>query len=413
MTNILQPLRGTKDLLPQEFIVHDYIINKAKKIGRLYGYLQMNTPIMEYTKIFDRTLGETSDVISKEMYSFLDKSNNSISLRPEFTAGIVRAFISNGLHHNLPLKFFSHGPVFRYDRPMAARQRQFHQLNFEYIGAMGPYSDAETIKLAYDIVKALEIEEHVILEINSLGCAESRSAYQKKLVEYFNEHKAKLSEDSIRRLEKNPMRILDSKDENDKIIVSGAPLIEESYSTEARRYFDELLKSLESMNIKYVVNPRLVRGLDYYCHTAFEFVAQTPGNQSTVIAGGRYDGLCKLMGGVDTTAIGFAAGIERLALARNYNIALPRPIFLLPINETNIEYCFILADKLRQENIPIILDTNGKVGRRIQRANKENAKYVIFIGDEEQASNNFKLKELDQSQENILNFTNLIEFLKS
>jgi histidyl-tRNA synthetase len=410
---MLQPLRGTKDLLPQEFIVHDYIINQAKKVGQLYGYLQMDIPIMEYSKIFDRTLGETSDVISKEMYSFLDKSNNSISLRPEFTAGIIRAFISNGLHHYLPIKFFSHGPVFRYDRPMAARQRQFHQLNFEYVGVLSPYSDAETIKLACDIIKALEIEDYVVLEINSLGCPESRAAYQAKLVEYFNKHKNKLSQDSLRRLEKNPMRILDSKDENDKIIVSEAPLIEEYYSIAAKKYFDELLHLLELVNIKYLINPRLVRGLDYYCHTAFEFVSPMLGSQSTVIAGGRYDGLCKLMGGVDTPAIGFASGIERLALIRDYHILLTRPIFLLPISETNNEYCFILADKLRQAGVPIILDMQGKIGRRIQRANRDKARYVIFVGEEEQENAQFKIKDLDQSQEHILDFAALIEFLKS
>jgi len=413
MTDKLQPLRGMKDLLPEEFAVQDYIINKARIAGELYGYSPMSTPIMEYTKVFDRTLGETSDVISKEMYSFPDKSNNSISLRPEFTAGIIRAFISNGLHHNLPLKFFSHGPVFRYDRPMAARQRQFHQLNFEYIGGAGAYADAETIKLACDIFKALEIEGNVALEVNSLGCLESRNSYQKKLIEYFSNYKGKLSEDSLRRLEKNPMRILDSKDENDQILVLKAPLIEESYSTESKKYFDELLKLLDLMKVKYIINPRLVRGLDYYCHTAFEFTTQKLGTQSTVLAGGRYDGLSKIMGGPDVPAIGFAAGIERLALMREYNITIPRPIFLLPIGDNNLNYSFILADKLRQENIQIILDASGKIGKRMQRANKENAKYAIFIGDEEQISNNFKLKDLDKEEEYSLDFEMMVKIIKN
>jgi len=412
MVNTLQTLRGTKDLLPKEFAVHDHIINKAKNIGKLYGYLPMSTPIIEYTKVFDRSLGETSDVISKEIYSFLDKSDNSIALRPEFTAGIIRAFISNGLHHNLPLKFFSYGPIFRYDRPMAARQRQFHQLNFEYIGAEGVYADAETIKLAYDILKALGLNDNITLEVSSLGSMESRAKYQEKLVEYFSNYKDRLSQDSLRRLEKNPMRILDSKDENDQAIVSNAPLIEGSYSSEDQKYFSELLKLLDLMNVKYIINPRLVRGLDYYCHTVFEFTTQALGSQSTILAGGRYDGLSKLMGGVNTPAIGFAAGIERLALMREYDIILPRPVFLLPINDNNIEYSLILADRLRQENIKIILDANGKVGKRIQRANKENAKYAIFIGDDEQINKNLKLKDLDKEEESILEFDTLVQMLK-
>jgi histidyl-tRNA synthetase len=411
MTNKLQPLRGTRDLLPKDYMIHDYIINIARNIGVLYGYQAMSTPIIEYTQIFDRTLGETSDVVSKEIYNLLDKSGNDISLRPEHTAGIIRAFISNDLQQILPLKFFSTGPVFRYDRPQAGRQRQFHQINFEYLGSEGAYTDAETIKLAADILKALEIDQEVILEINSLGCLESRTNYQQKLVEYFTNYQFELSEDSQKRLVKNPMRILDSKDKHDKKLVQNSPVMAEYYTEDARKYFDDLLRYLDLLNIKYIINPRLVRGLDYYCHTAFEFTTTKLGAQSTILAGGRYDGLSELMGGADTKAIGFAAGVERLALMREYNISESRPVFIIPIEESNLEYCLILSDQLRSNNIPVILDTKGKIAKRMGRANSQKAKYVIFVGNDEQMNNNLKLKDLDQKQEFLMNIEQIIKLL--
>ncbi|MCX4083675.1 histidine--tRNA ligase [Rickettsia hoogstraalii] len=413
MTEKLQPLRGMKDLLLDDYKVHDYIINKARDVGVLYGYTQMSTPILEYSKVFNRSMGESSDVISKEIYSFLDKSNDSVALRPEFTAGIIRSFISTGLQHKLPLKFFSTGPVFRYDRPQAGRQRQFHQLNYEYIGAKGAITDAETLKLAVDILKVLEIEQDTILELNSLGCSESRSVYQQKLVEYLNDFKDQLSEESKVRLTKNPMRILDSKSEIDQKIIANAPVLSEYYTDESKEYFEELLKYLDILGVKYSINPRLVRGLDYYCHTAFEFTTKKLGSQSTILAGGRYDGLAKIMGNNDDVpAIGFAAGIERIALMREYNISEVKPVFVLPIGENNITYSLEIADKLRSQNIATIIDPVGKIAKRMQRVLNENAKFIIFIGDEEQANNNFKLKDLEKEEEYIVDFTKAFELLK-
>lgn len=413
MTEKLQPLRGMKDLLPDDYKVHDYIINKARDIGVLYGYKQMSTPILEYTKVFNRSMGESSDVISKEIYSFLDKSNDFVALRPEFTAGIIRSFISNGLQNKLPLKLFSTGPVFRYDRPQAGRQRQFHQLNYEYIGAKGAITDAETLKLAIDILKALEIEQYTILELNSLGCSESRSAYQQKLVEYLNDFKDQLSEESKIRLIKNPMRILDSKSEIDQKIVAAAPILSEYYTDESKGYFDELIKYLDILGVKYSINPRLVRGLDYYCHTAFEFTTKKLGSQSTILAGGRYDGLAKIMGNNDDVpAIGFAAGIERIALMREYNIFEVKPVFVLPIGENNIAYSLEIVDKLRSQNIATIIEPLGKIAKRMQRVLNENAKFIIFIGDEEQANNNLKLKDLEKQEEYIVDFAKAFELLK-
>ena len=413
MTEKLQPLRGMKDLLPDDYKVHDYIINKARDVGALYGYKQMSTPILEYTKVFNRSMGESSDVISKEIYSFLDKSNDSVALRPEFTACIIRSLISNGLQHKLPLKFFSTGPVFRYDRPQAGRQRQFHQLNYEYIGAKGAITDADTLKLAVDILKALEIEQDTTLELNSLGCNESRSVYQQKLVEYLNDFKDQLSEESKRRLSKNPMRILDSKSKTDQKIIAHAPVLSEYYTDESKEYFEELIKYLDILGVKYSINPRLVRGLDYYCHTVFEFTTKKLGSQSTILAGGRYDGLAKIMGNNDDVpAIGFAAGIERIALMREYNISEVKLVFVLPIGKNNICYALEIVDKLRTENIATIIEPLGKIAKRMQRIFNENAKFIIFIGDEEQAHNNLKIKDLKKEEEYIVDFAKALELLK-
>ncbi|ABV74760.1 histidyl-tRNA synthetase [Rickettsia akari str. Hartford] len=413
MTEKLQPLRGIKDLLPDDYKVHDYIISKARDVGVLYGYKQMSTPILEYTKVFNRSMGESSDVISKEIYSFLDKSNESVALRPEFTAGIIRSFISNGLQHKLPLKLFSTGPVFRYDRPQAGRQRQFHQLNYEYIGAKGAITDAETLKLAIDILKALAIEQDTLLELNSLGCSESRSAYKQKLVEYLSDFKDQLSEESKIRMIKNPMRILDSKSEIDQKIVAYAPILSEYYTDESKEYFDELIKYLDILGVKYSINPRLVRGLDYYCHTAFEFTTNKLGSQSTILAGGRYDGLSRIMGNNDDVpAIGFAAGIERIALMREYDISEVKPVFVLPIGDNNITYALEIVDKLRAQNIATIVEPLGKIAKRMQRVLNENAKFIIFIGDEEQENNSIKLKDLEKQEEYIVDFAKAFELLK-
>ncbi|XVN40434.1 MAG: histidine--tRNA ligase [Rickettsia endosymbiont of Argas persicus] len=413
MTEKLQPLRGMKDLLPDDYKVHDYIIAKAKDIGALYGYKQMSTPILEYTKVFNRSMGESSDVISKEIYSFADKSDDSVALRPEFTAGIMRAFISNGLQHKLPLKLFSTGPVFRYDRPQAGRQRQFHQLNYEYIGTKGAVTDAETLKLAADILQALDILQDTTLELNSLGCNESRTTYQQKLVEYLNDFKDELSEDSKVRLLKNPIRILDSKNEGDQKIVANAPILSQYYTDESKKYFEELLKYLDVLDVKYTINPRLVRGLDYYCHTAFEFTTSKLGSQSTILAGGRYDGLSRIMGNNDDVpAIGFAAGIERIALMREYNINSITPIFILPIDENNISYSLKTADQLRLHGLSAIIDTTGKIAKRMQRAVNDNAKFVIFIGNEEQTNNNLKIKDLEKQEEYILSFAETTNLFK-
>lgn len=412
MSDKLQPLRGMKDLLPRDQRVHRHIVSTAKAISSLYGYEEVSTPILEYTKVFDRTLGDTSDVVSKEMYNFLDKSNDSVVLRPEFTAGIMRAFISNGLPQDLPLKYFSSGPLFRYDRPQLGRQRQFHQFNFENIGNGTPYSDAETIKLACHILSELGVLADVTLEINSLGCPESRKKYDQALTDYFRSHFDKLSEDSKKRLDKKPLRILDSKNEADKLILIDAPLIEDFYTDESANYFKEVKKYLDYLEVPYVVNPRLVRGLDYYCHTAFEFTTTKLGAQTSVLAGGRYDGLAKLMGGIDTPAIGFAGGIERILLVRDFALEAPRSVYIIPISQECNDFAITLANNLRMQHIQTALDLQGKVPKRLQRAVDKNAKFAIFIGDEERANGKFKLKDLDAKTESELSYEQLIKAVK-
>lgn len=399
MSSKIAPLRGMKDLLPEDFRIHKYIESVAKEISELYGYEGFETPLLENAQIFDRTLGDTSDVVSKEMYSFADKKGRIIALRPEFTASIVRAFISNGLKQNLPLKLFSSGPIFRYDRPQEGRQRQFHQLNFEYIGAVGPYSDAETISMASKLLEELGLTNDITLELNSLGCTESRAKYQLALIEYFKKYENELSNDSKHRLEKNPLRILDSKDERDKKLAENAPIITSYYTKDAAKYFNEVKSYLDILDVKYYINPRLARGLDYYCHTAFEFITNKLGAQGTLLAGGRYDGLTKLMGGEEIPAIGFAAGIERLALMGNFKPEKARPTIIMPIGEESFNYCIVLAKQLRNKNIITTISSCGKLNKRMQNAISCNAKYVIFIGSTEQEKGICKLKDLDQNLE--------------
>jgi histidyl-tRNA synthetase len=413
MASNLVPLRGMKDLLFNEYRVHKHIESIAFETAKLYGFEGASTPVLESANIFDRTLGNTSDIISKEMYSFADKKGRLVALRPEFTASIMRAVISNSLKQQLPLKLFSCGPLFRYDRPQEGRQRQFHQLNFEFIGAKGPYSDAEIISLAAHVLSRLEILDDVTLELNSLGSAESRTSYQSALVDYFKQHLNVLSLESRDRLEKNPLRILDSKHEEDINICKQAPVISDYYTANDAGYFEQVKNNLDKLGVKYKVNNRLARGLDYYSHTAFEFTTSKLGAQSTVLAGGRYDDLSELMGVGEIPAIGFAAGIERIALMRNYTLNKDRAIYVLPIEEDSFEYSVLLTHQLRAANITAIIEFNGKLNKRMQMAVANDANYVIFIGADEIKNNSCKLKNLDSGNEQVINKSKLVNFIKN
>ena len=278
MSHKLQPVRGTKDILADDYRVFSHVQNTARHVSFLYGFKEISTPIFEFTEVFKKTLGEESDVVGKEMYMFEDRGGESITLRPEFTAGIARAFISGGLTNQLPLKLFSTGPLFRYERPQKGRQRQFHQINFEMLGVADPMADVEVISMGAHVLDALGVSDKIKLEINSLGDKDSREKYRDALVEYLNDYKNDLSDDSKIRLEKNPMRILDSKDEGDKKIVEDAPVIGDYYSNEAADFFAAVTEGLSGLGVEYGLNNRLVRGLDYYSHTAFEFTTNQLGS---------------------------------------------------------------------------------------------------------------------------------------
>jgi histidyl-tRNA synthetase len=409
----LQPVRGTKDLLPKDYLAHQHIITKAYEVAQRYGFLPFATPIFEFTNVFKRSLGDYSDVVTKEMYNFIDKGGEDITLRPEFTAAIVRAVISEGLTHQLPLKFFSHGPLFRYERPQRGRLRQFHQINIECLGSASPYCDVEIIALADNILRQLGIRSKSTLELNSLGDKESRAAYHSSLVDYLNDFRADLSEDSKIRLDKNPLRILDSKDQNDQKIVQGAPNISEFFNLESQEFFARLQEGLDSLNIEYKRNPRLVRGLDYYSHTAFEFTTTELGAQATILGGGRYDGLCKLMGGGDIPAVGFAGGIERIAELVAFEPVLTRAVAIIAIDVKYQTNALQIGSKLRDASIATEIFFDGNVGKKMKLANKNNCRYVIYLGEDEIAQNKLKLRNLDSGDENLLDIDQLINFIKN
>ncbi len=405
----IQPVRGTKDLYGSDYEKFEAIISIAKKIASNYAYQGISLPIFEFSNVFKRSLGDSSDVVSKEMYSFLDRGGEEITLRPEFTAGICRAFISNGLQQFLPLKLFACGPLFRYERPQKGRQRQFHQLNYEYLGPASAEIDAEVISMAANLLSELGVLDNTILELNSLGCSDSRKAYHAALVEYLNKFSSSLSEDSKIRLEKNPLRVLDSKDEGDRKIVENAPKINQYYTKESQEFFNKLQSFLSDLGIAYKVNPTLVRGLDYYNHTAFEFITNDLGAQGTVLGGGRYNGLIKLMGGDDVAGVGFAAGMERLSLLTNANLKRTRPIAVINMEAKNIIYAMKIAQAIRKNNISVLLDYNIKFEKALKNALKDNASHAIFIGDEEVSSETVKLKNLDTRFEEIIKINDLLE----
>lgn len=406
----IQPVRGTKDLLFKEAALFDYIISKANELFELYGYQPIYLPIFEFTDVFKRSLGDFSDVVSKEMYNLEDRGGESLTLRPEFTASIMRAMISNSLQHSLPLRLYTSGPLFRYERPQKGRQRQFHQINVECLGVSSPKIDAEMISMGFELIKKFGIDNQVVLNINSLGCKESRKRYVTALEEYFVKYENDLSEDSKIRLRKNPLRILDSKDENDKKISSSAPLISASYTKESADFFNEVLSTLDLMQIKYQINTNLVRGLDYYNHTTFEFITNSLGAQGTVLGGGRYNGLSSLMGGDDIPAIGFAAGVERLILLLTDHLNLEkRPNIIVPMGgEAEQNRAIILATKLRENNIMVIDEFDLNHSKKMKKVNKINAKYAIFIGENELKNENYTLKCLDSGIQEQLNLEQLI-----
>jgi len=407
----LQPVRGTHDLLADEHRLHRLVCETAHDIALRYGYHEISTPIFESTDVFARTLGETSDIVTKEMYTFEDRNGDSITLRPEYTAGIARMLMSNGLYHNLPLKTFARGPMFRRERPQKGRQRQFHQIDVEILGVADPQADVEVISLGAHILGALGLSADIKLELNSLGDTESRQVYRRQLVEYFSDHREHLSDDSLMRLEKNPLRILDSKDRGDREIVKGAPLLAGSLNALSEDFFASVKEGLTAVGIGFELNAYLVRGMDYYCHTAFEFTTTTLGAQGAVLAGGRYDGLVETMGGTPTPGIGWAAGVERLAMMAGTPPPAPRPIVIVPVGSETIPQARKVCHLLRHSGFTVDLGFSGNVKKRLNRANKANAVAAVLLGEDELANGTVTVRDMETGEQAEIPLSSLEEHL--
>jgi histidyl-tRNA synthetase len=391
----LQPVRGTQDLLPEAARRHRRVSETARTVAELYGFAEMATPIFEFTEVFARPIGETTDIVAKEMYTFKDRGGDEVTLRPENTAGVVRAVLSDGLIQSAPLKFFYSGPMFRYERPQKGRFRQFHQIGVELIGVAQPQGDIEVIALGSRILDVLGVRERAVLELNTLGDPESRAAYRAALVSYFSTHAPQLSEDSLRRLERNPLRIFDSKDEADQRISAGAPAFAEYLNAASQDFFARIRAGLDRLGIAYRLNPRLVRGLDYYTHTAFEFITSDLGAQGTVMGGGRYDGLVEMMGGPALPGVGWAAGIERLAMLIAEPPPPPRPVAVVPVGEAGEATALQIAEDLRAAGFVVDLGYSGNLARRLRRANRLGARAAVLIGEDEVARGVAALRDLD------------------
>ena len=407
----LQPVRGTRDILPDEMRRHRAVVETARGLAETYGYLEMATPVFEFTEVFRRTLGETSDIVTKEMYTFSMGDGEQITLRPEATAGIMRALISGGLAQQLPLKFFCTGPIFRHERPQKGRQRQFHQIDVEIIGVAQPLADVEVIALGAHILESLGVLADTTLELNTLGDPESRASYRTALVEYFAGHRDRLSEDSRMRLDRNPLRILDSKDEGDRRLVVDAPLFTDYLNQHSVDFFAAVREGLDRLSIAYAIKPRLVRGLDYYTHTAFEFTTTRLGAQGAVLAGGRYDGLAESMGGPATPAIGWAGGVERLAMLLPEAPQALRPIAVVPIGAEAETVALPLTQDLRRAGFPVDLGYSGNLSKRLKRANKLGARAAIILGEDELAESAVTLRDLDSGEQERVPLDRLAERL--
>jgi len=415
MNQKLQPVRGTQDLLPEMCRAFRKIDELAYQTAVLYGYEEISTPIFEFSDVFHRTLGETSDMVSKETYTFQDRGGDSLTLRPEGTAGIARAFISNGMAQNLPLKLYYNGPMFRYERPQKGRYRQFHQIGVECLGLDTPTADVECLALAYDLLNKIGLMGRIQLEINSLGDPDSRKNHRDLLVTYLKDFEKDLSPDSQLRLQKNPLRILDSKDPNDQKILINAPLLKNCLNDFSKDFFGQVLEGLNTLKIPHKVSDRLVRGIDYYTHTVFEFVTTDLGAQGAVLAGGRYDGLIETMGGPKTSGVGWASGIERLALLLDPTITQSnlRTVAVISADDRADKKCLELSHQLRQKNIRVELPGSGNVGKKMKRANKVGAQFAVIIGETELQTGVVTFKDLGSGEQKTLSEAELLGFFEA
>ena len=408
----LRTVRGVNDLLPEVLVKHNKVIEDALKISNQYCYSQIETPIFEFSEIFTKPLGISSDIVTKENYIFRDRSDDELMLRPEGTSGVVRAFLNAGLIQDIPKRFSYFGPMFRYERPQKGRLRQFKQFGVECLGLSNPMADVEVISLGKNFLQKLDLLNSTSLKINSLGDAESRSNYRKALVEYLNDYKTELSQDSLKRLSQNPLRILDSKNENDKKILANAPNILDYLNQESRQRFHKVTEGLDVLGIKYCIDKNLVRGLDYYCHTAFEFITNELGAQGTVLAGGRYDGLSKMLGGPDVPGVGWAAGIERLSLLIPTHFTSKPDVVLIGVSE---EFNFLLLPLMQQlinEAFRVEVLYAGNISKKLKRANKIKAPFAIILGEEEVKMKVLKLKNLVTGSEEHMSIDKAVKIIK-
>ena len=419
MTDLIQPVRGMNDVLPADAPLWERLETAAAELFAAYGYERIRLPVLERTELFRRSIGELTDIVEKEMYTFADRGGDSVTLRPEGTAGVVRAALTHGLLHNQQQKLWCAGPMFRREKPQKGRYRQFHQLSIEALGFADPEIDAELIVLSARLWRALGIRS-VVLEMNSLGTPESRAGYRHALVEYFSRRRGELDEDSIRRLECNPMRILDSKNPAMRAVIAEAPLLADHLDAESREHFEHVQTCLTDVGVAFTINPRLVRGLDYYTRTVFEWVTDRLGAQGAVCSGGRYDGLVAQLGGRETPGVGWALGIERvIELARADGASAPAAapdIYLVAVGDAARRKCFATAEALR-ERVPRLKLSLGQLSAglkaQLRRADKSGARYALIIGEDELASDRVSIKPLRADMpQRLLSLDELVEQLR-
>ena len=421
MAKVFQAVRGMNDLLPAEMAAWQYVEDCLRQIVTSYDYQQIRFPIIEQTGVFSRTIGEVTDIVEKEMYTFADRNGDSLTLRPEGTAGCMRAGIEHGLFYNQQQRLWYLGPMFRHERPQKGRCRQFQQLGVEAVGFSGPDVDAEQMLMIARVWRKLGLEQHLKLQINSLGTSTCRSEYRHVLVSYFKARRQDLDEESLKRLSTNPLRILDSKNPAMQALISQAPKLADYLDTVSQQHFTRLCHLLDSANCVYEINPRLVRGLDYYCHTVYEWVTDKLGAQGTVCAGGRYDGLVEQLGGKPTPGTGFAMGLERVVELLTMADNLPSPasldVFLILMGEEAEASGLFLAEKLRDQLPNLTLQVNcggGNFKNQFKRADKSGARIAVIVGDDELKQHKFGVKYLREEREQALvDFEKLVKLLST
>ena len=412
MSSTPQPVRGTQSLLGEEVDRFHAVIAAFDRVRRLFGFRRVEVPVIEATQVFARSIGETTDVVSKEMYSFEDRSGDSITLRPELTAGICRAYLSEGWQQHAPLKVATWGPAFRYERPQKGRFRQFHQLDAEIIGAAEPQADVEAIAFAAQLLAELGLSGRSTLNLNTLGDPETRSKWRDALHAHFTKHAKALSDESRARLDRNPLRILDSKAHQDWPIADSAPGIDEFLTSDAGAFFEAVTKGLDAAGIIWVREPRLVRGLDYYRHTAFEFVTEELGAQAQLLGGGRYDGLMESLGGPHTPAIGWAAGIERLSMMVDAPAPERPDAMLVPLGDAAEALAMRVLAELRASGIAVDMAFRGNMKKRMAKADAAGARFAIIIGDSEIEAGALQVKNLESGEQQAVPLAGLAEALR-